>query len=112
MVGLTHGDALQAHIEAHARNLNQILNVRVRLKTFESVCQLVGHKVGVAIIPERTARRFRRKFGFGVVRFSDLWATRQLMVCYKESEVFLPVMSSLLNYLEANSNLIFHETTS
>lgn len=99
MVGLTHGDALQAHIEAHARNLNENLNVRVRLKTFESVCQLVGHGVGVAIIPERTARRFRRKFGFGIVRLSDSWATRQLMVCYKESEQLSPAMCSLLRYL-------------
>ena len=108
MVGLTHGDALQAHIEAHARNLNQILNVRIRLKTFESVCQLVGHGVGVAIIPERTAKRFRRKFGFDVVRLNDSWATRQLNLCYKESGQLSPVMCSLLEYLEENETLGCH----
>lgn len=104
MVGLTSGDALQSHIEAQARKLGKTLNVRIRLKTFESVCQLVCHGVGVGIVPEQTAKRFRRKFGFGVVRLHDSWATRQLNLCYKESEQLSPAMCSLLRYLEANSN--------
>lgn len=99
MVGLTSGDALQSHIEAHARKLGKTLNVRIRLKTFESVCQVVGHGVGVAIIPERTAKRFRRKFGFDVVSLNDSWATRQICACFCEPEKLSPAMRSFLNHL-------------
>jgi len=100
MVGLTSGDALQSHIEAHARKLGITLNVRIRLKTFESVCQLVGHGVGVAIIPERTAKRFRRKFGFDVVRLNDSWAMRQLCVCFQDLTQLSAPMRNLLLFLE------------
>lgn len=103
MVGLTSGDALQSHIEAQARKLGKTLKVRIRLKTFESVCQLVGQGVGVAIIPERTAKRFWRKFGFGVVRLNDSWATRQICVCFREQEGLSSAMRSFLSYLEKHS---------
>ncbi|WP_024890885.1 LysR family transcriptional regulator [Luteimonas huabeiensis] len=97
-VGLAPGSALQAHIDAHAREAGARLDFRIRTSTFEGVCAMVAHGVGVAIVPRRIAARHRRH-GFRTVALADRWTRRRLCLCYRDWEALGAAMRELLGHL-------------
>src|SRR5690606_22804508 len=100
-VGLTPGDALQEHVEEHARVAGRSLTLRIRMKTFEGVCEMVAHGVGLGIIPLSLASRYRRKYGYQVLALADAWARRRLCLCFCDWHGLSAPMQSLLKHLGA-----------
>lgn len=98
-VGLSPGSALQDHVDAHARDIGKTLNVRIRMKTFEGVCEMVAAGVGLAIVPQAIARRQQRRYGYRTLALADDWARRQLCLCYRDWEQLSAPMRSLLEHL-------------
>ncbi len=83
-VGLVDGSALQAHIAQHARRLGQRLEYRIRLRTLDAVCRMVGLGVGVGIVPKTVALRCARSCKIRRVRLTDAWSDRRLVVCVRK----------------------------
>ncbi|MGV1790058.1 LysR family transcriptional regulator [Rhizobium sp. A37_96] len=79
-IGLA-GGALQDHIDARAARLGARLKMRVRMRTFEGICDMAGHGVGLGIVPETAARRCGRSAKIAALRLTDSWATRRLSIC-------------------------------
>ena len=94
--------ALQDHIDAQALKIGLRLKTRIRLRTFEGICQMAGEGVGVAIIPETAARRFRRSSSIAIIKLSDSWATRQLAVCVRDETTLTPLARSLFAHLTSD----------
>ncbi|MFT3803669.1 MAG: LysR family transcriptional regulator [Burkholderiaceae bacterium] len=101
-VGLAPGSALQDHIDAYALAAGQTLDFRIRMKTFEGLCEMVSHGVGLAIVPQAVARRERRRHPFHTLALAEAWARRQLCVCFKDWDVLSAPMQSLLAHLGAS----------
>jgi DNA-binding transcriptional LysR family regulator len=97
-VGLA-GGALQDHIDAQAAKAGTKLRTRIRLRTFEGVCRLVGEGVGLGIVPETAARRCRRSMAIGSVRLNDQWATRRLSICFRSEEELTLSARNLMSHL-------------
>lgn len=97
-IGLT-GGALQDHIDAQAGRIGIRLKTRVRLRDFGAICRLAGADIGIGIVPETAARRAGRSSGIVVLRLSDDWATRQLLVCTVERAELSVHARSLLDHL-------------
>ena len=100
-VGLAPGSALQEHINEQARRAGRELAFRVRMKTFEGLCGMVAHGVGIAIIPRGIAMRLRRRHALRAVALDEAWARRQLCLCFRDWEKLPPPMQSLLLHLGA-----------
>ena len=104
-VGLAPGNALQDHIDEKARAASQSrsqgLAWRIRMKTFEGLCEMVAHGVGLGIVPQGIARRHRRGLGYCTVLLTDDWARRQLCLCFRHWQGLPAVMRSLLLHLGA-----------
>ncbi len=83
-VGLVQGSALQEHIAHHARRSGKALSYRVRLRSFDAVCRMVGQGVGVAIVPRAAAVRYGRASGVSRVALADPWAARDLVLCVRD----------------------------
>lgn len=83
-VGLVQGSALQEHIAHHARRSGRPLSYRVRLRSFDAVCRMVGQGVGVAIVPRAAALRYGRAAGVRRVALADPWAARDLVLCVRD----------------------------
>ena len=89
-VGLAAG-ALQDHVEQQAENVGRKLKVRARVRTFDGLCRMAAHGVGVAVMPETAARRSSRSAPIAIARLTDDWATRRLSVCCRlEAELPAP----------------------
>ena len=78
LVALYQTSALQQHIEQHAAELGQALNVRVRMSHFAGLCEMVAHGTGGAILPRVIAERYRQRYSFAVIGLQDRWAQRRL----------------------------------
>ncbi|UBM23666.1 LysR family transcriptional regulator [Pseudomonas sp. p1(2021b)] len=98
-VGLSQGSALQDHIDEHARAAGRPLDLRIRMKTFEGLCEMVAHGVGIGIVPQSIAKRYRRRYSLHVVALQDSWAQRQLCLCFKAWGELSGPMQSLLAHL-------------
>ncbi|MFP3555478.1 LysR family transcriptional regulator [Paraburkholderia sp. SIMBA_049] len=98
-IGLETGSALQEHIDEHAADLHKKLELRIRMKSFEGLCQMVSQGVGVAIIPLAVARRFRRRYPFQITAIRDNWARRRLCLCFQQWHTLSKPMQSLLTHL-------------
>lgn len=85
-VGLGTANALQQHINEHAIRAGQPLKLRVRVRGFDAICRMVERGVGLAVIPESSAKRCRRFTAIRVVRLTDPWALRRLSVCVRRME--------------------------
>lgn len=101
-VGLYESSALQLHIASQARKIAQTLNLRVRMNTFEGICEMVDKQVGVAIMPKAIAEKYKEKFEYNIIILQDNWAQRHLGLCYKNWEKLSPAMKNLLLYLQAS----------
>lgn len=99
-VGLT-GSALQDNIDAHAAALGARLKMRVRMRSFEGICRLASAGVGLGIVPENAARRLARIMPLLVLRLSDGWASRALLVCFRSDDDLTPHAKSLVAHLAA-----------
>lgn len=97
-VGLS-GSALQDHIMAQAAAVGLRLRYRIRLRTFEAICQMAGAGVGIAIVPQSAARRMKRLSRIAIIRLTDDWAQRRLSVCIKAGVELSAPAQSLLQHL-------------
>lgn len=100
-VGLESGSALQAHVHEQARTLGRALSPRIRMKSFDGLCEMVAHGIGIAVLPRQAARRYRRRGDVRTVPLADAWARRRLALCYREWHRLSPAMRSLLLHLGA-----------
>lgn len=83
-IGLAGDSALQQYIAEQAARLGQHLNCRIRLRSFEAVARLAAGGAGLAILPEAAAMRSMETAPLRLVRLSDPWAARKLLVCVRD----------------------------
>lgn len=102
VVGLAAG-ALQDHIDANAATIGVRLKFRVKLRTFEGICQMVGKGVGIGIVPEMVARRCKSAAQIAIIPLADAWATRQLSVCVRKQDDLAPPAKSLFEHLTSKA---------
>lgn len=94
-VGLSAGSALQDHLSQHAARAGHALKLRVRVRGFDALCRMVAHGVGLGVVPETAARAARRALDLRVIRLTDRWAVRALVICVRRRDA-LPAHARLL----------------
>jgi DNA-binding transcriptional LysR family regulator len=99
-VGLNSANALQNYLGQQAARAGRTLKLRVQLSGSDAICRMVEHGVGVAIIPE-TATRYRRRSAFAVVRLTDAWAVRKLLLCVRHFDDLSDHAKQLVEHLKA-----------
>lgn len=98
-IGLAAGSALQDHIARQARRAGIVLNDRVRLRSFDAICLLVGRGIGVGIVPHAAVRRCARSAGIKGVPLDAPWARRQLLLCVRRVEDLPAYAAQMLAFL-------------
>jgi DNA-binding transcriptional LysR family regulator len=83
-VATARDGALQRHLAGHAARLGVIMKVRARVHDFDAVCRMVEMGVGIAIIPEASAKRSQRIMKIDAIRLRDPWASRRLAICVRD----------------------------
>jgi DNA-binding transcriptional LysR family regulator len=90
-------------VNRQAERLGRQLKVRVRLSSFDVICQMVEAGTGLAIVPQAAARRWRRLASFSVVPLTDSWVVRHLTLCVRSLRSATPHARRLVTYLRENA---------
>jgi DNA-binding transcriptional LysR family regulator len=103
-IGLDNASALQTFVNRQAEHLGRSMKVRVRLSSFDVVCQMVEAGTGLAIVPRAAAERWRRLASFSIVPLSDSWVVRHLSLCVRSLQSATPHARRLVTYLRENGS--------
>ncbi|SHH73302.1 DNA-binding transcriptional regulator, LysR family [Pollutimonas bauzanensis] len=98
-VGLVEGSALQEHVTHHARRAGKQLSYRVRLRSIDAVCRMVGQGIGIGVVPKTAAARCARSAGIKRLALTDAWASRNLMLCVRSADELPVYVKQMLRHL-------------
>lgn len=102
-VGMPHDAALQALVRQQAALLGGQPRWRAQLEHLDSICQLAGQGVGVAVMPAAAAARLAAACGARAVPLADAWARRQLLLCTAGTQPLAAHARQLLQHLQAQA---------
>lgn len=98
-VGLSHGSALQEHLEGHALPLGSRPTYLARLPSIDAVCQVVAAGVGIAILPRRSIETWIVEGTLNVTELDDRWARRNLVLCFNAEHELSATARALRDHL-------------
>ena len=98
-VGLTDDAAQQVLIERQLAASGASPTWRLRVRSLEDVCRMVGEGVGLGVLPERVVRRFGRRHGVRAVPLTDAWTHRTLMLCLRDAGQLSAAARALADHL-------------
>lgn len=91
-IALHEGSAIHSFLNLAAGALRKNLKIRIQVSSFEAVCRMIEANVGIGILPESAARRHARTEPLCLIRLTDAWAERNLIICVRELQS-LPVFA-------------------
>ena len=86
IVGLHLGAAVHEQMRERAQALGRTLNVRLQVRGFDAIAQLVEAGLGVAVLPALVAQRFARIFAVRPVALTEDWAQRSYLLAVRRQE--------------------------
>ena len=87
IVGLHLGAAVHEQMRERAQALGRTLNVRLQVRGFDAIAQLVEAGLGVAVLPAVVARRFARVFAVTPLALAEPWARRSYLLAVQPQAV-------------------------
>jgi DNA-binding transcriptional LysR family regulator len=99
LIGLSYGSPLQANLAHHAAREGRPFKLRVRLGSFEAICNMVESGVGLTIVPESAARKHRDPIALRSLALSEPWALRHLVICVRSLSGLTAHAQQLVGFL-------------
>ena len=99
IVGLHLGAAVHEQMRERAQALGRTLNVRVQVRGFDAIAQLVEAGLGVAVLPKGVAQRFSRIFAVQPLALNEDWARRPYLLAVRTQEVLPAVVQRFVEAL-------------
>ena len=99
IVGLHLGAAVHEQMRERAQALGRTLNVRVQVRGFDAIAQLVEAGLGVAVLPKGVAQRFARIFAVQPLALNEDWARRPYLLAVRTQEVLPAVVQRFVEAL-------------
>ena len=99
IVGLHLGAAVQEQMRERAQALGRTLNVRLQVRGFDAIAQLVEAGLGVAVLPAVVAQRFARIFAVQPLPLLEDWAKRPYLLAVRTQEVLPAVVQRFVESL-------------
>ncbi|MEY4415048.1 MAG: hypothetical protein RIQ53_2341 [Pseudomonadota bacterium] len=99
IVGLHLGAAVHEQMRERAQASGRTLNVRVQVRGFDAIAQLVEAGLGVAVLPKVVAQRFARVFAVQPLALDEPWARRDYLLAVRAQDVQPAVVQRFLDAL-------------
>lgn len=79
-IGLQQDASLQALLHEQANIADKALRMRIQVRSFDAICRMIHHGMGVGILPEQTIYRELGDLELKSIPLSDPWAQRELVI--------------------------------
>ncbi|RJG04471.1 LysR family transcriptional regulator [Noviherbaspirillum sedimenti] len=103
-VGLHEGSAIHSFLHRAASEINRQLKMRIQVSSFEAECRMIEANVGIGMLPESSARRHAKNQPIKLLRLTNDWAIRNLLICVRELESLPFFANELIDLLVEDAN--------
>jgi DNA-binding transcriptional LysR family regulator len=102
-VGLQEGTGLHAFLTQKAVDVGRAFRLRIQAGSFEVCCRMIAAGVGLGVMPESAAHRYREQLPIQVLELSDAWSLRRLQLCARSFELLPGFARELVELLQADA---------
>lgn len=103
-VCLSSGTSLAERLLAETEALGRHLKVRIRVRSFDAMCQMVAAGMGVAILPGAAIRPLLRAMKLRQIALDEDWANRRLLIGLRDANVLPRHVRLLMDHLRDASS--------
>ena len=93
--------SLQALLVRGAHESGKALNVRVRVRSFDCMAQMIGADLGIGVLPAAAIRPQLKAREVRAVALDEPWAERQLNLCVRDARALSRAAQKLLRHLQS-----------
>ncbi|PUE13930.1 GntR family transcriptional regulator [Limnohabitans sp. MMS-10A-160] len=98
-VSLTQATSLAQRLELASGQISKPLRIRIQVRSFDAMCQMVASGLGIAVLPVAAAQPLCRALGLRLIELSDDWVERQLLLGARDLDVLTRPVRGLLDHL-------------
>jgi len=107
-VGLHHGSTIFQFLVNESQKYGIKLPLKMQVYGFEQACRLIEAGVGIGILPESSALRYKEKMDLNILTINDDWSVRKRFVVVREVESISEICKDLIQEIwdHHNSDII------
>ncbi|MGM9489270.1 LysR substrate-binding domain-containing protein [Ideonella sp. YS5] len=98
-VCLSKGTSLANRLQAETEALGRRLKMRIQVRSFDAICQMVAAGMGVAILPGEAIQPHVRSMNLRQIALEDAWASRSLLIGLRDAKVVPRHVRLLIDHL-------------
>lgn len=98
-VSLPPETSLAQRLAGETANLGRRLRVRIHVRSFDAMCQMVAAGLGVAVLPEAAVQPHLRSMGLARLEIADPWVERLLLIGARDLAALPRPVRLLLDHL-------------
>jgi DNA-binding transcriptional LysR family regulator len=85
-------------LQREASKLNRTLRARIQVRSFEAVCRMVEHGLGVGVVPRLAAEGFLPSIAIAVIGLREPWVQRNLTLIHRGADELGPIERRFLAF--------------
>ena len=98
-VSLTHTTSLANRLESESAQLGKPLRIRIQVRSFDAMCQMVAAGLGIAILPELAAKPLVRSLALCSIALDEAWVHRELLLGVRDLGAMSKPVRTLWDHL-------------
>ncbi len=99
IIGSHKDSALYSLLTKHASTLNHPFSAKIKVSSFDCMCNLIIGGLGVGILPSYMVDIYSKSIGLTAVPLNESWANRNLLVGYSSYQSQSPAVKKFLDQI-------------
>lgn len=101
-VSLSGRTSLAQRLALESGELGKPLRIRIRVRSFDAMCQMVAAGLGIAVLPDTAVQAMVKALGLRKVELTDAWVHRELLLGLRDPAAVPRPVRSLLDHLASD----------
>jgi DNA-binding transcriptional LysR family regulator len=102
-VSLSEGTSLAERLQTETEAMGRRLKLRIRVRSFDAMCQMVAAGMGVAVLPLQAVRELVRSMQLRQIALKDDWAQRSLLLGLRDINAVPRHVRTLIEHLRSTT---------
>ncbi|GAB3490847.1 LysR substrate-binding domain-containing protein [Curvibacter fontanus] len=98
-VSLAQGTSLAQRLARETTQLGLGLRVRIHVRSFDAMCQMVAAGLGIAVLPDLAVQPHLRSMALRRIALRGSWAERCLLLCARDAAALARPARTLMDHL-------------
>lgn len=104
-VSLSGSTSLAQRLALESSQLGKPLRIRIQVRSFDAMCQMVAAGLGIAVLPEAAAQPLVKALDLRKLELADAWVDRELLLGARDFGALPRSARALINHFEERRQL-------